>query len=93
MLSTGIPPTFIHWTCSFLIDCRGRVQLFNVFSSSSRFAQDLPQGSVLGALLFLFYINGLATKLNIDAVIALFVDDASILTTAQKREDTEATTQ
>ena len=33
MLNTGIPPTFIRWIRSFLIDRRGRVQLFNVFSS------------------------------------------------------------
>ena len=67
--------------------------LFNVFSSSRRFTQGLPQGSVLAPLLFLFYINDLATTLNNDVVIALFADDVSILTTAHKREDAEATAQ
>ena len=93
MLNTGIPPTFIRWIRSFLIDRRGRVQLFNVFSSSGRFTQGLPQGSVLAPLLFLFYINDLASTLNDNAVIALFADDVSILTTARKREDAEATAQ
>ena len=83
MLNTGIPPTFVHWVCSFLIDRRVRVQLFNVFSSSCRFTQDLPQGSVLAPLLFLFYINDLATTLDNDAVIDI----------AHKREDAEATAQ
>ena len=93
MLNTDIPPTFICWIRSFLIDRRGRVQLFKVFSSSHRFTQGLLQGSALTPLLFLFYINDLATALNDDAAIALFADDVSILTTACKREDAEATAQ
>ena len=44
-------------------------------------------------LLFLFYINDLASTLNDDAVITVFADDVSILTTARKREDAETTAQ
>ena len=44
-------------------------------------------------LLFLFYINNLDCSLNDDAVMALFDDDVSILNTARKKEDAEATTQ
>ena len=93
MLNTGIPPTFIRWIRSFLTDRRGPVQHLNVLSSSRRFTQGLPQSSVLAPLLFLFYINDLATTLSNAAVIALFAEDVSILTTAHKREDAEATAQ
>ena len=93
VLNTGIPPTFIRWICFFLNDPSRRVQLFNVFSSSRRFTQGLPQSSVLAPLLFLFYINDLASTLNDDAVIALFADDVCIFTTARKREDAEAAAQ
>ena len=81
MLYTGIPSTFIRWIRSFLNGRRGRVQLFNVFSFSRHFTQILSQDSVLVPLLFLFYINDLASTLNDDAVIALFADDVSIPTT------------
>ena len=93
MLNTGIPPTFICWIQSFPNDRWGRVQLFNAFSSSQHFTQGLPQGYVLTPLLFLFYINDLASLLNEDAVNALFTDDVSIFTTACKKEDTEAAAQ
>ena len=59
MLEAGVPMTFIHWLCSFLTKRRARVQLHNACSSSRRFNQGLPQGSVLVPLLFLFYINNL----------------------------------
>ena len=85
ILNTGIPSTFIHWVQSFLNDCRERIQLFNVVSSSRRFTQGLPQGSVLTPLLFLFYINDLASLLNDNAVIAIFADGVCILTVARKR--------
>ena len=44
-------------------------------------------------LLFLFYNDDLATRLNGDAVIALFADDICILITARKRENAEDTAQ
>ena len=93
MPNTGIPSPLIHWIRSFLDDCRARVQLFNVLSSSRRFTQGLSHSSILAPLLFLFYNNDLASSLNDDAVIALFADDVSILTMTRKTEDAEAAAQ
>ena len=90
MLDAGIPPTFIQWLCSFLNDCRARLQPFNIFGSSCCFIQGLTQGSVLAPLLFLFYINNLATSTSFDTVIALFADDVSILTTDLKKKGAAA---
>ena len=89
MLDMDVPATIISWLRSFLKDRRVRVQLFKVLSSSRRFQQGLPQGSVLAPLLFQFYMNDLANKLSEDAVIAMFADDVSILTTARNKVDAE----
>ena len=53
----------------------------------------LTQGFVLAPLLYLFYVINLASSLNDAAVIALYADDASILTTAYKKEDSEIAAQ
>ena len=91
MLETGIPSKFIRWIRSFFSYRRASVQLFNVFTFRHRFTQGPPQGPVFALLLFLFYINNLASSLNYDEVIALFAENVSILTTAHKKEDSAAT--
>ena len=83
----------IRWIQSFSNDYRARVQLSNVFSSSRRYTLGLRQGSFFALLLFLFYINILASSLNDDALIALFADDVSILITASKKADAAAALQ
>ena len=86
MLATVIPSTFIHWIWSLFNDQRVRVQLFS-------FTQSLSQGSVFPPLLFLFYINNLASLLSSVAAIAIAADDVSSLTMAHKKEDVEAAAQ
>ena len=93
ILDIGIPATIIRWLYSFLNDRRARVQLFNILSSCRRFRQGLTQGSALVPLRFLFYISDLANKLSEEAVIAMFADDVSILTTARNEVDAKCLAQ
>ena len=70
-------------------DRQAWVQLFNILSNSRRFKLGLPQGTVLAALLFLFYIKTHVDNLSDEAIIAMLADNVSILTTAKNKTDTE----
>jgi hypothetical protein len=52
----------------------------NIMTSAwSKFEHGVPQGSVLGPLLFLIYINDIPKFINEKSVPVLFADDTSIL--------------
>jgi len=54
------------------------VQLNGVYSSWASVLSCAPQGSILGPLLFILYINDLPVSLNVDSNIYLYADDAKL---------------
>ena len=65
---------------SFLNDRHQRVVLNGELSDWAPILAGVPQGSLLGPLLFLIYINDLPDNLN--SLIELFADDTSLFSTA-----------
>ena len=72
----GITGTLLKWLGSYLKDRKQRVRVGETFSTTATINAGCPQGSVLGPLLALLYLNGLTDRLENDAL--LFADDISL---------------
>ena len=72
----GVTGEVLRWFESYLSDRRQRVVLPGTFSDWTYLRAGVPQGSILGPLLFLIYINDIVT--DIHSNIRLFADDTSL---------------
>ena len=77
LISAGLPPCFARWTQSLLSDRRACVVYQNHKNFSFRVRRGVPQGSVLGAVLFSF-INDLPVSLPSSVSCSLYADDLVI---------------
>ena len=72
----GLGPTIVGWIEKFLVGRRMRVVVNGSFSSWRGVCSGVPQGSVLGPLLFLLFVNDLPEWIKNN--IRMFADDAKI---------------
>ena len=76
--SVGLSPCFARWTQSFLSDRCACVVYQNHKSRSVAVHRGVPQGSVLGPVLFSLIINDLPASLPSSVSCSLYADDLAI---------------
>ena len=85
--SIGICGKILRWVESFLIGREQCVVVNGEKSSYGSVLSGIPQGSVLGPLLFVVYINDILNDISSDGI--LFADDTKLLREITNREDVE----
>ena len=74
----GLDPYLLQWIKSYLTDRTQCVCVDGVTSPSLPVASGVPQGSVLGPLLFITYINNVAAVISPNSDVNMFADDIAL---------------
>ena len=72
----GLRNPLLAWIKDYLTNTRHRVIIEGTASGWKRVTSGVPQGSVIGLILFLVYVNDIAENLSADTSLPLYADDA-----------------
>jgi hypothetical protein len=83
----GIRGATLQWIRDFLEGSIQQVLLEDTNSATAPVQSGVPQGSVLGHLLFLLFINDLPDYISTNLTVRLFADDCALYRTIKDNDD------
>ena len=84
----GVDDSALLWFSSYLTDRKQKCFVNGKLSKSNSISYGVPQGSIIGPLLFLIYINDLPNCLN-EGLPRMYADDTNISTKSTNISDLE----
>uniref|UniRef100_A0A914NMT3 Reverse transcriptase domain-containing protein n=1 Tax=Meloidogyne incognita TaxID=6306 RepID=A0A914NMT3_MELIC len=90
LFNIGVRGKLLNWISSFLTDRTAKVKINTAFSTSFKIYSGVPQGSILGPILFLIYINDLTFYIPKNVSKCLFADDLKIFQVFKNSENTNS---
>jgi hypothetical protein len=85
----GMNKQSVEWFRSYLMGRKQVVDLNGTFSSFNNISCGVPQGSILGPLLFSLYINDM--KSAVDCKLMLYADDSALIVSSRDVDTIELT--
>jgi hypothetical protein len=82
----GCGGSLLKWFSSYLTGRRQRVTVLGATSNSLPISSGVPQGSILGPVLFLLYVNDLPDSVTTSKV-AMFADDTKLFSAIKCQSD------
>ena len=86
LFDLGIDGNLLHWFCSFLTDRLQGVKLNDKVSDLVEVRSGVPQGSVLGPICFIAYINDILNNMHTGEG-SIFADDTKVYARVNSAED------
>ena len=85
--SFGIVDHALNWIKAFLLDRRQRVRVNSSTSKWEPVISGIPQGSILGPILFTLYVNDIPASLQ--SIISMYADDTKLISAILSEDSTE----